>query len=46
MWGVQNQNYEYENHFKKIVEAASTKFNGPPLSLYNGRPYPWNLKEW
>jgi hypothetical protein len=30
----------------KIVEAASTKFSDPPFSLYNGRPYPWKLKEW
>ncbi|KAK1666188.1 hypothetical protein QYE76_054347 [Lolium multiflorum] len=46
MWDVENQNYEYEDCFKKIVEATSTKFNDPPPSLYNGRPYPWKLKEW
>jgi hypothetical protein len=44
MW--RTQNYEYEDRFKKIVEAASTKWNDPPISFYNGRPYPWKLKEW
>ena len=46
MWDVENQNCEYEDRFNKITEAASTKFNDPPTSFYNGRPYPWKLKEW
>ena len=46
MWDVENQNCEYEDRFKKIAEAASTKWNDPPISFYNGRPYPWKLKEW
>jgi hypothetical protein len=46
MWDVENQNCEYEDRFNKITKAASTKFNDPPTSFYNGRPYPWKLKEW
>ena len=46
MWDVENQNCEYEERFKKIAEAATIKFNDPLLSFYNGRPYPWKLKEW
>jgi hypothetical protein len=44
--GCRNQNCEYEELFKKIAEAASTKFNDPPISFYNGRPYPRKLKDW
>ncbi|KAK1693147.1 hypothetical protein QYE76_009844 [Lolium multiflorum] len=44
MWHVENQNCEYEDRFNKIAKAASTKFNDPPTSFYNGRPYPWKLK--
>ena len=46
MWDVENQNCKYEDRFKKIAEAALTKWNDPPISFYNGRPYPWKLKEW
>jgi SMC interacting uncharacterized protein involved in chromosome segregation len=40
MWDVENQNCAYEDLFKKIAEAASTNYSDPPLSFYNGRPYP------
>jgi hypothetical protein len=46
MWDVENQNFEYEDCFKKIAKASSTKSNDVPTSLYNGRPYHWKLKEW
>ena len=46
MWDVENQNCEYEDRFKKIAEAALTKWNDPPISFHHGRPYPWKLKEW
>ena len=46
MWDVGNQNCEYEERFRKIAEAASFKLVDPPLSFYNGRPYPWKLKKW
>ena len=41
MWDVENQNCEYEERFKKIAEAATLKYNDPPTSFYNGRPFPW-----
>jgi hypothetical protein len=43
---MENQNCEYEDRFKKIAEAVSTKFSDPPTSFYNRRPYPWKLREW
>jgi hypothetical protein len=44
MWDVENKNCEYEDRFNKITQAASTRFNDPPTSFYNGRPYPCKLK--
>jgi hypothetical protein len=46
MWNIENQNCEYEDHLQKIAEAALTKWNNPSMSFYNGRLYPWKLKEW
>ena len=46
MWDVENQNCENEDRFKKIAEAASSKFNNPPTSFYSGKSYPWKLGEW
>ena len=46
MWDVENQNWEHDERFRKIAEAASTKLVDPPLSFYKGRPYSWKLKEW
>ena len=46
MWDVENQNCEYEERFKKIAEAASLRYNDPPTSFHNGRPFPWKIAEW
>jgi hypothetical protein len=46
MWDVENQNWEYEERFKKIAEAATLRHNDPPTSFYNGRPFPWKVEEW
>jgi hypothetical protein len=46
MWDIENQNCKYEDCFQKIAEAALTKWKDPSMSFYNGRPYPWKLKEW
>jgi hypothetical protein len=46
MWDMENQNCEYEDCFKKNAEVALTKWNDPPISFHNGRPYPWKLKKW
>ena len=46
MWDVENQNCEYEERFKKIAEAASLRYNDPPTSVHNGRPFPWKIAEW
>ena len=46
MWDIENQNYEYEERFKKIAEAATLRYNDPPTSFYNGRPFPSKLEEW
>lgn len=46
MWDVENQNCEYEERFKKIAEAATLRYNDPPTSFYNGRPFPWKVEEW
>jgi hypothetical protein len=43
---MENQNYEYEKCFKEIAEAASLRYNDPPTSLYNGKPFPWKMEEW
>ena len=45
MWDVENHNYEYKECFK-IVEAATLRYNDPPTSFNNGRPFPWKVEEW
>jgi hypothetical protein len=42
IWDMENRNYEYEQRFKKIGEAASLRYNDPPTSFYNG----WKMEEW
>jgi hypothetical protein len=32
--------WKTRNVSMKIAEAGSTKFNDPPMSFYNGMPYP------
>jgi hypothetical protein len=46
VWDEENQNCEYEERFKKIAEAASLRYNDPPMSFYNGKPFPWKKEEW
>ena len=46
LWDVENQNCEYEERFKKIAAAATLRYNDPPNSFYNGRPFPWKRAEW
>jgi archaellum component FlaC len=46
VWDQENQNYEFEERFKKITEAASLRYNDPPISFYNGKPLPWKMEEW
>jgi hypothetical protein len=46
VWDQENQNCEYEECFKKIAKAASLRYNDPPMSFYNGKPFPWNMEEW
>jgi len=46
MWDVENQNCEYEERFKKIAEAATLRYNNPPTSFRDGRPFPWKMAEW
>ena len=46
LWDVENQNCEYEERFKKIAAAATLRYNDPPNSFYNGRPFPWKRVEW
>jgi hypothetical protein len=43
---MENQNCEYEQRFKKIAEAASLRYNDPPTSFYNGKPFPLKMEEW
>jgi hypothetical protein len=33
-------------HFKKIAEAACLRYTNPPMSFYNGKPFPWKMEEW
>jgi hypothetical protein len=37
LWDRENQNYENEERFKKIVEGALFKMNDPSASFSNGR---------
>jgi archaellum component FlaC len=46
VWDQKNQNYEYEERFKKIAEVASLRYNDPPMYFYNGKPFPWKMEEW
>ena len=46
MWDVENQNCEYEERFKKIAAAATLRYNDPPTSFRDGRPFPWKMAEW
>jgi hypothetical protein len=46
MWDMENQNCEYEERFKKIAEAATLRYNDPPMSFHTGRPFPWKQEEW
>ena len=46
MWDVENQNCEYEERFKKIAAAATLRYNDPPTSFHDGRPFPWKMAEW
>ena len=45
MWDVENQNCEYEERFKKIASAATLRYNDPPTSFHDGRPFPWKMAE-
>ena len=46
MWDIENQNCKYEEHFKKIAAAATLRYNNPPTSFCDGRPFPWKMAEW
>jgi hypothetical protein len=46
VWDQENQNYEYEERFKKNVEVSSLMYNDPPMSFYKGKPFPWKMEEW
>ena len=46
MWDIENQNCEYEERFKKIAEAATLRYNDPPTSFRDGKPFPWKMAEW
>ena len=38
--------YEYEERFKKIAAAATLRYNDPPTSFRDGKPFPWKMAEW
>ena len=46
MWDIENQNCEYEECLKKIAEASTLKYNDPPTSFRDGKPFPWKMVEW
>ena len=46
MWAVENQKCEYEERFKKIAAAVTLRYNNPPTSFRDGRPFPWKMAEW
>jgi archaellum component FlaC len=46
VWDQENQNYEHEERFKNIAEDASLRYNDPPMSFYNGKPFSWKMEEW
>ena len=46
MWDVENLNFEYEERFKKIAASCTLRYNNPPTSFYDGRPFPWKMAEW
>ena len=46
MSDVENHNSEYEERFKKIAAAATIRYNDPPTSFCDGRPFPWKMAEW
>jgi hypothetical protein len=44
IYDLQNQNYEYEDRFKKMSLAADLRISETRSSFYDGEPMPWKME--
>ena len=45
IYGLQNQNYEYEYRFKRMSLAADLRIPETRSSFYDGEPMPWKMDD-